>query len=450
MFTKILVANRGEIAVRIIRACRELGIKTVAIYAEEDREALHTQLADEIICVGRGDVRKSYLNVPNIISAALISQAQAVHPGYGFLSENADFARALEEVGLSFIGPSSGLIEKMGDKSRARQAMIQAKVPVVPGSQGEIDNLEEGHKIAQEIGYPVLIKASSGGGGRGMRLAHSPEDFKEAFHQARTEADLSFGNAAVYLEKLIEKPRHIEVQILADKKGHVIHLGERDCSLQRRNQKVLEEAPASILTDKQRDRLHQAALRAAQAVGYVSAGTLEFVFDGQDFYFIEMNTRVQVEHPVSEMVTTVDIISWQIKIAAGLELDIKQEDVLVKGHAIECRINAENPAQNFMPSPGQIHTLHLPGGYGVRVDGALYQDMVVPSRFDSLLAKVIVWGKDRPSAIRRMQGALAELVIEGIDTNIEFALTLLGSEDFTKNQVHTKWIEEKGWSDGSC
>lgn len=447
MFNKILVANRGEIAVRIIRCCRELGIKTVAVYAEEDREALHTQLADEVICIGQGDVRNSYLNIPNIISAARITGAEAVHPGYGFLSENASFAKTLEDCGIVFIGPKAEIIDRMGDKSNARQAMMQAKVPVVPGSKEEIESFEEGIEIAKEIGFPVLIKASSGGGGRGMRIANSKEDFKDAYHAAKSEAEIAFGNGGVYVEKFINKPRHIEVQILADAYGNVIHLGERDCSLQRRNQKVLEEAPAACLSEQQRSELHKVSVKAAASVGYQSAGTIEFIFDGEKFYFIEMNTRVQVEHPVSEMVSSVDIIGWQIRIAAGERLSVRQEDVHIKGHAIECRINAENPKMNFMPSPGTIDTLHLPGGYGVRIDGAIYQGVVIPSRFDSLLAKVIVHGKDRHEAIKRMQRALAEFIVEGVDTNIEFQLKLVTNPDFIENKIHTGWIGEQNWSE---
>ena len=447
MFNKILVANRGEIAVRIIRCCRELGIKTVAVYAEEDRDALHTQLADEVVCVGKGDVRNSYLNIPNIISAARITGAEAVHPGYGFLSENASFARTLEDCGIVFIGPKADVIDRMGDKSNARQAMMQAGVPVVPGSKEEIETFEKGIEIAEQIGFPVLIKASSGGGGRGMRIAHAKEEFKDAYHAAKSEAEIAFGNGGVYVEKFVDKPRHIEVQILADAYGNVIHLGERDCSLQRRNQKVLEEAPATCLSDTQRAALHEAAIKAASFVGYQNAGTLEFIFDGENFYFIEMNTRVQVEHPVSEIVSSVDIIGWQIRIAAGEKLTLKQEDIRIKGHAIECRINAENPKMNFMPSPGTIKTLHLPGGYGVRLDGAIYQGIVIPSRFDSMLAKVIVHGEDRQEAIKRMQRALAEFIIEGIETNIEFQLKLVTNPDFIENKIHTGWIGEQDWSE---
>ncbi len=447
MFKKILVANRGEIAVRIIRCCREMGIKTVAVYAEEDRDALHTQLADEVVCVGKGDVRNSYLNIPNIISAARITGAEAVHPGYGFLSENASFARTLEDCGIVFIGPKADIIDRMGDKSNARQAMMQAGVPVVPGSKEEIESVEKGIEIAEEIGFPVLIKASSGGGGRGMRIANAKEEFKDAYHAAKSEAEIAFGNGGVYVEKFVNRPRHIEVQILADAYGNVVHLGERDCSLQRRNQKVLEEAPASCLSDEQRASLHHEAVKAASSVGYQNAGTLEFIFDGEKFYFIEMNTRVQVEHPVSEIVSSVDIIAWQIRIAAGERLTFTQEDICIRGHAIECRINAENPKLNFMPSPGTIETLHLPGGYGVRLDGAIYQGIVIPSRFDSMLAKVIVHGNDRQEAIKRMQRALAEFIIEGIETNIEFQLKLVTNPDFIENKIHTGWIGEQNWSE---
>lgn len=440
MFGKILVANRGEIAVRIIRTCRELGIPSVAVYAREDEDALHTQMADEVVCVGEGDLRNSYLNIPNLIMAARMTGADAVHPGYGFLSENASFARALEESQIAFIGPQSSLIETMGDKARARQAMSDAGIPVVPGTREEIASFGEAEEAAAGIGYPILIKASSGGGGRGMRLAADPGELRDAYSQARTEAKIAFGHDGVYLERFLRHPRHLEVQVLGDHHGNVIHLGERDCSLQRRNQKVLEEAPADCLDGAQRSALHSLAMRAARTLGYRNAGTLEFLYDGEKFYFIEMNTRIQVEHPVTEMITGVDLVAWQIRVAAGEELSIRQEDISFSGHAIECRINAEDPDNHFLPSPGTIEVLHLPGGYGVRLDGALYQGLCVPSRFDSLLAKVIVHGTDRREAIRRMQRALAEFVVEGIQTNIEFQLRLIRSEGFQTNDVDTGYI----------
>lgn len=448
MLKKILVANRGEIAVRIIRSCRELGIQTVALYAEEDREALHTQLADQAICVGCGDVRKSYLNIPNVISAALLSGADGVHPGYGFLSENAAFARTLIQAGLTFIGPDPDIIDRMGDKANARKTMMEAGVPVVPGSEGTISDLDEARSEAARIGYPVLIKAASGGGGRGMRVADSEEEFAHAFNQARSEAEISFGDGSVYLEKFVRRPRHVEVQILADRHGNVIHLGERDCSMQRRNQKVVEEAPAPGLDEKTRQSLHEAAVRAARYVGYQNAGTLEFLLapDG-NFYFIEMNTRIQVEHPVSELISGVDIVAEQIRVASGEPLSYVQEDICFNGHAMECRINAEDPSRNFMPSPGTISELHIPGGYGVRVDGAIYQGLTIPSRFDSMLAKLIVHGRTREETIARMRRALGEFVITGPATNIEFQLKLTGSEDFMAGKLHTGLIMEKNWSE---
>ena len=448
MLKRVLVANRGEIAVRIIRSCREMGIETVAVYAEEDADALHTQLADQAICIGRGDVRKSYLNISNVISAALLTGADAVHPGYGFLSENATFARTLQNVGLIFIGPEADLIDRMGDKARARQTMIEAGVPVVPGSVGTIDHMSDAREEALRIGFPVLVKAASGGGGRGMRISMDEADFQEAFSQARSEAEIAFGDGAVYIEKFVQKPRHVEVQILADHHGNVIHLGERDCSMQRRNQKVVEEAPAPGLTPEVRAGLHEAAVKAAQYVNYRSAGTLEFLLapDGK-FYFIEMNTRVQVEHPVSELITGVDIIAEQIRIAAGEPLQYRQEDICFRGHAMECRINAEDPARNFMPSPGLIEELHLPGGFGVRVDGAIYQGLTISSRFDSMLAKLIVHGTTRDEAIARMRRALSEFVITGPKTKSEFQLKLTGLKEFQEGQIHTGLIMEKNWSE---
>ncbi|SKA78081.1 acetyl-CoA carboxylase, biotin carboxylase subunit [Clostridium sp. USBA 49] len=444
MFKKILIANRGEIAVRIIRACREMGIETVAVYSEADRYALHTEMADEAICIGPARARDSYLNMQNIISATVLSGAEAIHPGFGFLSENSEFAEMCKECNITFIGPDAESIEKMGNKSKAREIMMQANVPVVPGSDSSVDTIEEGLAIAEKIGYPVMIKASAGGGGRGIRVVKNKEEFAKAFETAKTEAKNAFGDDTMYVEKFVENPRHIEFQILADNYGNTIYLGERDCSIQRRNQKVLEEAPSPIMTEKLRREMGEVAVRAAKAVGYKNAGTIEFLVDKYgNYYFMEMNTRIQVEHPITEMVTGIDLVKEQIKIASGEELNIKQEDIKITGHAIECRINAENPQKGFRPSPGKIERMHIPGGLGVRLDSAVYQGYVIPSAYDSMIGKLIVHGKTREEAINRMKRALGEFVIEGIDTNIDFQFTILSNPKFVSGDFDTSFIAKE-------
>ncbi len=441
MFTKILVANRGEIAVRIIRACREMGIKTVAVYSEADRDSLHTLLADEAICIGPAPSDKSYLNMERIISATVAIKAEAVHPGFGFLSENARFAELCEKCSITFIGPSADLINKMGNKSEARKTMMEAGVPVVPGSKEPVYKVEEAKAMAEEIGYPVMIKASSGGGGKGMRISYGPDDFEANFLNAQMESVKGFSDDTMYLERYIEKPRHIEFQIMADKQGHVVHLGERDCSIQRRHQKVLEESPSIAISKELRKKMGETAVRAARAVGYENAGTIEFLLDkNKNFYFMEMNTRIQVEHPVTEMVTGMDLIKEQIRIAAGEPLSVTQDEVRIQGHAIECRINAENPAKHFMPCPGLITNVHTPGGNGVRVDSHIYCDYRVPPNYDSMLLKLIVHGKDRESAIAKMRSALGELVIEGIETNLDFQYEILNHDAFGQGDTDTHFI----------
>ena len=441
MFTKILVANRGEIAVRIIRACREMGIKTVAVYSEADRDSLHTLLADEAICIGPAPSDKSYLNMERIISATVAMKAEAVHPGFGFLSENARFAELCEKCSITFIGPSADLINKMGNKSEARKTMMEAGVPVVPGSKEPVYKVEEAKAMAEEIGYPVMIKASSGGGGKGMRISYGPDDFEANFLNAQMESVKGFSDDTMYLERYIEKPRHIEFQIMADKQGHVVHLGERDCSIQRRHQKVLEESPSIAISQELRKKMGEMAVRAARAVGYENAGTIEFLLDkNKNFYFMEMNTRIQVEHPVTEMVTGMDLIKEQIRIAAGEPLSVTQDEVRIQGHAIECRINAENPAKHFMPCPGLITNVHTPGGNGVRGDSHIYCDYRVPPNYDSMLLKLIVHGKDRESAIAKMRSALGELVIEGIETNLDFQYEILNHDAFGQGDTDTHFI----------
>ncbi len=441
MFTKILVANRGEIAVRIIRACREMGIKTVAVYSEADRDSLHTLLADEAICIGPAPSDKSYLNMERIISATVAMKAEAVHPGFGFLSENARFAELCEKCSITFIGPSADLINKMGNKSEARKTMMEAGVPVVPGSKEPVYKVEEAKAMAEEIGYPVMIKASSGGGGKGMRISYGPDDFEANFLNAQMESVKGFSDDTMYLERYIEKPRHIEFQIMADKQGHVVHLGERDCSIQRRHQKVLEESPSIAISQELRKKMGEMAVRAARAVGYENAGTIEFLLDkNKNFYFMEMNTRIQVEHPVTEMVTGMDLIKEQIRIAAGEPLSVTQDEVRIQGHAIECRINAENPAKHFMPCPGLITNVHTPGGNGVRVDSHIYCDYRVPPNYDSMLLKLIVHGKDRESAIAKMRSALGDLVIEGIETNLDFQYEILNHDAFGQGDTDTHFI----------
>jgi acetyl-CoA carboxylase biotin carboxylase subunit len=441
MFTKILVANRGEIAVRIIRACREMGIKTVAVYSEADRDSLHTLLADEAICIGPAPSSESYLNMERIISATVAMKAEAIHPGFGFLSENARFAELCEKCNIVFIGPSAELINKMGNKSEARKTMMEAGVPVVPGSKEPVRKAEEAKAMAEQIGYPVMIKASSGGGGKGMRISYGPEDFDANFQNAQMESVKGFSDDTMYLERYIEKPRHIEFQILADKQGHVVHLGERDCSIQRRHQKVLEESPSIAISKELRKKMGETAILAARTVGYENAGTIEFLLDkDKNFYFMEMNTRIQVEHPVTEMVTGMDLIREQIRIAAGEPLSVTQDQIRIEGHAIECRINAENPARHFMPCPGLITNVHTPGGNGVRVDSHIYSDYRVPPNYDSMLLKLIVHGKDRKSAVAKMRSALGELVIEGIETNLDFQYEILNHEAFQNGDTDTHFI----------
>lgn len=442
MFNKILIANRGEIAVRIIRACREMGISTVAVFSEADKDALHTQLADEAVCIGPAKSSESYLNMQNIISAACLTKAQAIHPGFGFLSENSTFASMCKECNITFIGPAGETIDLMGNKANARRLMIEAGVPVTPGSDGLIDNIDEAKALAEEFGYPVMIKASAGGGGRGIRIVRTPEEFEDAYVSAKNEARISFGDDSVYMEKVIEHARHIEVQILADEYGNVVHLGERDCSLQRRNQKVLEEAPSAAISDEIRKQLGDAAVRAAKAANYKSAGTIEFLYSKDNkFYFMEMNTRVQVEHPITEMITDVDIIKEQIKIAMGEKLEFTQDDINISGHSIECRINAEDAENNFAPSPGKISYLLLPGGgLGLRIDSAVYAGYTIPPYYDSMIAKVITKGKTRQEAIDKMKRALSEFVIEGIKTNIDFHLNLLNNDKYLNGDFDTSFI----------
>ncbi|MFZ3170685.1 MAG: acetyl-CoA carboxylase biotin carboxylase subunit [Carboxydocellales bacterium] len=444
MFKKVLIANRGEIALRIIRACKEMGIKTVAVYSEVDRNSLHVRFADEAICIGPAPSNRSYLNITNIISAASLTGAEAIHPGYGFLSENANFAEICESCNIKFIGPSVNSIQRMGDKAVARETMIKAGVPVVPGTEGVISSEEEAMAIAEQIGYPVIIKASAGGGGKGMRVAQSSADLVKSLYTAQKEAEAAFGNGAVYVEKYVEEPRHIEFQILADQFGNVIHLGERDCSVQRRNQKLIEEAPSTALTPELRARMGAAAVQAAKYVGYYSAGTIEFLLDKHNnFYFMEMNTRIQVEHPVTELVTGIDLLKAQIRIAAGEPLNITQEQVKISGWSMECRINAEDPAKNFMPSPGTITEYHPPGGPGVRVDSAAYAGYTIPPNYDSMVGKLIVWAENREEAMNRMERALNEFVIDGIKTTIPFHLKILENAFFRRGEVYTNFIHRR-------
>lgn len=441
MFQKILVANRGEIAVRIIRACREMGIKTVAVYSEADKDALHTLLADEAICIGPAPSSKSYLDMERILTATVAMKADAIHPGFGFLSENARFAELCEKCKIAFIGPSASVIHKMGNKSEARRTMIEAGVPVVPGTKESVTDMEQGLELAKNIGFPVMIKAALGGGGKGMRISRSEEDFAGNFQNAQQEAVKGFSDDTMYIEKYIENPRHVEFQILADKFGNVIHLGERDCSIQRRHQKVLEESPCIAISEELREQMGAAAVTAARAVQYENAGTIEFLLDkNNQFYFMEMNTRIQVEHPVTELVSGLDLIKEQILIAAGEPLLITQAQVSLRGHAIECRINAENPKKNFMPCPGKITNVHIPGGNGVRVDTHIYQDYQVPANYDSMLLKLIVHGKDREEAIAKMRSALGELIIEGIETNLDFLYEILDNQAFEEGKTDTDFI----------
>lgn len=443
MIKKLLIANRGEIAVRIIRACHEMGIETVSVYSEADSEALHVQLANEAYCIGPKESKDSYLNFTNIISVAKLLDCDAIHPGYGFLAENADFAELCNECNITFVGPTPDAISKMGTKDVARETMRKAGVPIVPGSEGVIKDIEDGIVVAEKIGYPVIIKATAGGGGRGIRVARNKEDLIKGIKITQQEAETAFGNPGVYLEKYIEDFRHVEIQVLADNDGNTIHLGERDCTIQRRLQKLIEETPSPAISEETRQKMGEAAVRAAKAVNYTGAGTIEFIYDHihDKFYFMEMNTRIQVEHPVTEMVTGVDLIKEQIKIAAGEKLSLKQEEVTFTGWAIECRINAENPEKNFMPSPGKVQMYLPPGGLGVRVDSAAYQGYVIPPFYDSMIAKVISYGATREEAIARMHRALSEFVIEGIDTTIPFHINLLEHEVFRDGDFNTKFLE---------
>ena len=443
MIKKVLIANRGEIAVRIIRACREMGIQTVAVYSEADKEAVHTQLADEAICIGPAPSAESYLSMERIISATITSGADAIHPGFGFLSENSKFAFLCEQCHITFIGPSAEVIRKMGNKSQARNTMIEAGVPVIPGSKDPIYDVRSAAAAAREVGYPVIIKAALGGGGKGMRVANTPEEFESSFLTAQKEAKNAFGDDTMYIEHFIRHPRHIEFQILADSKGNIIHLGERDCSIQRNHQKMLEEAPSSAITPKLRKVMGETAVRAAKACGYTNAGTVEFLLENDErFYFMEMNTRIQVEHPVTEWVTGVDLIKEQIKIASGLPLSYKQKDIKIQGYAIECRVNAENPEKNFLPSPGTITGMFLPGGKGVRVDSAIYEGYTVPAYYDSMLAKIIVYADTREEAIVKMRSVLGEVVIDGIDTNVDYLYQILEHPDYCTGNVDIEFIEK--------
>ena len=444
MFDKILIANRGEIAVRIIRACREMGIKTVAVFSEPDREALHTQLADEAVCIGSAKVSDSYLDMNNIISAAVEKQAQAIHPGFGFLSENSMFAGVCKDCNIKFIGPKGSVIDALGNKANARQMMINAGVPVIPGSDGILADVEQAYEMADKLGYPVIVKASAGGGGKGIRIVRKKEELKEAFLSAQSETKAAFGDDSMYMEKLIEGARHVEVQILGDSFGNVIHLGERDCSLQRKNQKVLEETPCEVLSESTRAKICDSAVRAAKAAGYENAGTIEFLYDedSDKYYFMEMNTRVQVEHPITEMVTGVDIVKEQIRIAAGEKLLYTQDDIKISGHAIECRINAENPSRNFAPCPGTIDYLLMPsGGIGLRVDSAIYQGYEIPPYYDSMLAKLIVHGNNREEAIAKMKSALGEMIIQGVDTNVDYQFEIMNDPDYQKGVFDIGFLE---------
>ena len=431
MFRKILIANRGEIAVRIIRACRELGIRCVTVYSTADRTSLHAQIADESICIGPPATKDSYLNMNAIIQAALNAGADAIHPGFGFLSENAEFARLCEKNGITFIGPSYKSIEMLGDKAAAKETMAAAGVPVIPGSKGAVKSLAEAKKIAEKCGYPVLVKASAGGGGRGIRRVDSPKELEAQMTAAQQEAKNFFGDDTVYIEKFLINPHHVEIQMIADKQGNYIYLGERDCSMQRRNQKVLEECPSPIVDSELRKQMGEAAVTAAKQCGYYNAGTIEFLVDeNRDFYFMEMNTRIQVEHPITEEVTGFDIVKAQIEIAAGLPLRVTQKDIKLRGHAIECRINAENPNMNFRPSPGTINALYVPGGPGIRIDGAVYQGYTITPYYDSMISKLIAHGSDRDDAIRKMRWALAEFIVDGVDTNIDFQLQIIKQPEF--------------------
>ncbi|MGL4850273.1 MAG: acetyl-CoA carboxylase biotin carboxylase subunit [Clostridium sp.] len=444
MLKKVLVANRGEIAVRIIRACREMGILTVAVYSDVDKDALHVQIADEAICIGSYMAKDSYLNITNILSACVLTGADAIHPGFGFLSENSKFAKMCKECNIKFIGPDYESIELMGNKSRAREIMKKANVPVVPGYEGKIENLDHALEIGEEIGYPLIIKASAGGGGKGIRIAYNKDEFVKGYNTAKAEAMACFGDDTLYIEKFVENPKHIEFQILGDDYGNIIHLGERECSLQRKNQKVLEEAPASMMNEALRSEMGEIAKNAGRAVNYKNAGTIEFLVDkDNNFYFMEMNTRIQVEHPITEMVTGIDIVKEQLKIASGLELKIKQEDVKIKGHAIECRINAEEPEFDFRPCPGKITELYIPGGLGIRLDSAIYCGYKIPHCYDSMIGKLIAYADTREEAIMRMKRALSEFGVGGVKTNIEYQYSILEMDEFLQGNYHTGFLGNK-------
>ena len=441
---KILIANRGEIAVRIIRACKEMNIKTVAVYSSADKDALHTRLADEAICIGPANSKQSYLNIKNIIEAANITKADSIHPGFGFLSENAQFAKICEESNIKFIGPKSEVINLLGNKSNSKELMKKEGVPVIPGSEGSIKNLKEAILICEKIGYPILLKASAGGGGKGIRVVNSFEELETSYNIVKQEAKNSFNDDEIYIEKYIKNPRHVEIQILADEHGNVVHLGERDCSIQRNHQKIIEETPSTIVDEKLRNKMGNAAIKAVKAANYTSCGTVEFlVDDDKKFYFMELNTRIQVEHPITEMRTGIDLVKEQIKIAAGESLKFKQKEIEFKGHAIECRINAENPSKNFMPSPGKINEINLPGGNGVRIDTAIYDGYVIPPNYDSMIAKIITYGTNRNEAISKMKRSLEELVIDGIDTNRDFLFDIIKNQNFIRGNFDTSFIEKE-------
>ncbi len=441
---KILIANRGEIAVRIIRACREMNIKTVAIYSEADKDALHTRLADEAICIGPAPSNKSYLNIKNIIEAANITGADSIHPGFGFLSENANFAKICEESHIKFIGPKSEVIDLLGNKSNAKEMMKKAGVPVIPGSDGSVKDFKEALEISEKIGYPVILKAAAGGGGKGIRIVNQKDELESAYNIVKQEARISFNDDEIYIEKFVKNPRHVEIQILADEYGNIVHLGERDCSIQRRHQKVLEETPSTAVDDKIRNKMGEAAVKAAKIAGYTSCGTVEFLLDSdKNFYFMEMNTRIQVEHPITEMRTGIDIVKEQIRIAGGEKLKFKQKDITFRGHAIECRINAENPKKNFMPCPGKITGINLPGGNGIRIDTAIYEGYTIPPNYDSMIAKIIAYGYNRNEAISKMKRALEELVIDGVDTNRDFLFEIIKNPNFIRGNFDTSFIDKE-------
>ena len=441
---KILIANRGEIAVRIIRACKEMNIKTVAVYSEVDKDALHTRLADEAICIGPANPKESYLNIKNIIEAARITKADSIHPGFGFLSENAQFAKICEESNIKFIGPNSKVIDLLGNKSNSKELMKEAGVPVIPGSDGSVKGLKDAIIIAEKIGYPVMLKAAAGGGGKGIRIANNKDELETNYNIVKQEAKISFNDDEIYIEKFIKNPRHVEIQILADEHGNVVHLGERDCTIQRKHQKLIEETPSTVVDEKLRNKMGNAAVKAAKIAGYTSCGTVEFLVDSdKNFYFMEMNTRIQVEHPITEMRTGIDIVKEQIRIVAGEELKFKQKEIEFRGHSIECRINAENPNKNFMPSPGQIKEINLPGGNGIRIDTAIYNGYIIPPNYDSMIAKIIVFGNTRNEAIAKMKRALEELVIDGVDTNRDFLFSIIRNPNFIRGNYDTSFIEKE-------